>query len=437
MDNLELKAAGTRMYEMASDLFPICRSLTGDGVRETLAAVAKRLPIKVYEVATGTDVLDWQVPQEWNIRDAYIANLDGERIVDFQESNLHVVGYSKPVKTTLTLDELTPHLHTLPDFPDQIPYRTGYFNDDWGFCLSKNVLDDMQEEQYEVLIDSELTDGSLTYAEVEIPGTSEDEILLCAHTCHPSLANDNLSGIALLCEVARWLDSLGARRKLNYRLIFAPGTIGAITWLAKNQDQLQNIVSGLVVSCVGDDGGPLYKCSRRGDGLIDTAMAHVLKMSEIDTASVKEFWPYGYDERQYCSPGFNLPVGLFQRSQYGEFPEYHTSADNLDFISAKDLSISLDLVTQAITILETNDTFINLYPKGEPQLGRRGLYSLIGGDNDSAALQLAILWVLNMSDGKHSLLDIANRAETPYMKILHAKNLLIEAELLAPVSTDR
>ena len=399
MDELELKTAGTRMHEMASDLFPICRSLTGDGVRQTLMEVAKRLPIDVHEVATGTDVLDWQVPPEWNIRDAYIASEDGKRIVDFRESNLHVVGYSKPVKATLSLDELKPHLHTLPDYPDQIPYRTGYFNDDWGFCLSQNVLDGMQDEQYEVVIDSELTDGSLTYAEVVIPGQSADEVLLCAHTCHPSLANDNLSGIALLCEVGQWIETLGEKRKLSYRLIFAPGTIGAITWLARNEGQLQKIVSGLVVSCVGDGGGPLYKRSRRGDGLIDRAMAHVLELSEIDTATVKEFWPYGYDERQYCSPGFNLPVGLFQRSQYGEFPEYHTSADNLDFISAEELSRSLDLVTQAITILETNDTFLNLNPKGEPQLGRRGLYNLIGGENDSAALQLAILWVLNLSDG--------------------------------------
>ena len=437
MDELELNAAGTRMYEMASDLFPICRSLTGDGVRQTLLEVAKRLPIDVHEVATGTDVLDWQVPPEWNIRDAYIANGDGKRIVDFHESNLHVVGYSKPVKATLSLDELKPHLHTLPDCPGQIPYRTGYFNDDWGFCLSQNVLDGMQDEQYEVVIDAELADGTLTYAEVEIPGQSADEVLLCAHTCHPSLANDNLSGIALLCEVGQWLDALGEQRKLSYRLIFAPGTIGAITWLARNEDQLQKIVSGLVVSCVGDGGGPLYKRSRRGDGLIDRAMGHVLELSGIETATVKDFWPYGYDERQYCSPGFNLPVGLFQRSQYGEFPEYHTSADNLDFISAEELSRSLDLVTQAITILETNDTYLNLNPKGEPQLGRRGLYNLIGGENDSAALQLAILWVLNLSDGKHSLLDIAEKAATPYKTILHANNLLIEAGLLAPASADR
>ena len=420
------------MYALAEALFPMCRSITGDGVRETLRHLQTILPIEIHEAPSGTEVLDWQVPPEWNVRDAYIADDSGKRIVDFRDSNLHVVGYSKPVNTRLSLADLRPHLYTLPEHPDWVPYRTGYFSDDWGFCLSQNVLDGMADGEYEVVIDATLEPGHLSYAELVVPGRSEQEVLLSAHTCHPSLANDNLSGIALLTEVAQWLLARRDELRLSYRLIFAPGTIGAITWLSRNESSLDRIVSGLVVSCVGDAGGPLYKRSRRGDGAIDRAMEHVLAHSALGGATVKDFWPYGYDERQYCSPGFNLPVGLLQRSQYGEFPEYHTSADNLDFISAEHMSESLDLVIRAIGILETDGRYLNTHPKGEPQLGRRGLYNLIGGDNESEQLQLAILWVLNLSDGEHSLLDIADRAAMPYERILRASELLREAELLAP-----
>jgi aminopeptidase-like protein len=423
--------AGGRMMALARDLYPICRSITGNGVRETLDIVKQRIPLEIVEVPTGTPVLDWEVPNEWNIRDAHISNSKGERVVDFNKSNLHVVGYSAPIDAEMTLDELSPHLHTLPDHPDWIPYRTGYFSDTWGFCLSENVRQSLSSgERYRAVIDATLEPGHLTYGELVIGGQTDQEVLLSAHTCHPSLANDNLSGIGLLVEIAELLARHQEKLRYTYRLLFAPGTIGAITWLAQNEDKLDRMASGLVVSCVGDGGGPLYKRSRRGDGLIDQAMGHVLAHSGIESASVKDFWPYGYDERQYCSPGFNLPVGLFQRSQYGEFPQYHTSADDLDFIAAEHLAVSLDLVLQALGIVETSCAFLNTSPKGEPQLGRRGLYNAIGGQNDSAELQLAILWVLNLSDGEHSLLDIAERAGIPYERVQRVATLLEDAELL-------
>ena len=422
--------AGRRMHELATELFPLCRSLTGEGIRSTLKVLSHRIPLEIVEIRSGTKVLDWEIPDEWNIRDAYIANAKGEKLVKFAENNLHVVGYSSPVNRTMSLEELRPHLHSLPDRPDWIPYRTAYFDDSWGFCLSHNQLQSLEEGDYHVVIDASLQPGSLSYGELLVPGELEQEILLSAHACHPSLANDNLSGISLLLDIGEQLLQSKQKPRYSYRLLFAPGTIGAIAWLARNEDRVTRIASGLVLSCVGDSGGPLYKRSRRGDALIDRAMAHVLSRSGIETAVVKDFWPYGYDERQYCSPGFNLPVGLIQRSQYGEFPEYHTSADNLDFITAEDLGVSLSLVSRALNILERDAVYYNTNPKGEPQLGRRGLYNAIGGDNESAQLQLALLWVLNLSDGAHSVLDIANRAGISFELASKAVKLLRNAELL-------
>jgi aminopeptidase-like protein len=421
---------GSEILALAARIFPICRSITGDGVRQTLREVAAHIDLDIHEVATGTPVLDWTIPREWNIRDAWIKNERGEKIVDFNRSNLHVMSYSVPVRQRMSLAELKKHIHTLPDQPDLIPYRTSYYAENWAFCMSHRQFEALRDETYEVSIDSSLTDGHLTYGEYLHKGETADEFLLSAHVCHPSLANDNCSGIALLTHLAKRIS--GLRTRYSYRFLFAPGTIGAITWLARNEDRVVRIKHGLVVSMVGDRGGPTFKKSRRGNSEIDRAMIHALNHSGLSPV-IEDFYPYGYDERQYCSPGFNLPVGLFSRSKFGAIPEYHTSADNLDFIRADALGESYRLVNETIGAIEANRTYLNTSPKGEPQLGKRGLYGAIGGDKDAAAANMAMLWILNQSDGTNSLLDIAERARLPFAVIQRTAKLLADHGLLKPV----
>jgi aminopeptidase-like protein len=420
--------AGERIYALAAELFPICRSLTGDGVRATLGLMRRHVGIEVHEVATGTPVFDWTIPKEWNVRAAHIKDPAGNTVVDLADSSLHVMGYSVPVQRTMPLAELRRHLHTLPRQPDLIPYRTSYWKETWGFCMPHAEAQALPEGDYEVLIDSTLANGALTYGEYLHSGASEEEFLLTAHICHPSLANDNCSGLALLTVLAEHLE--GLRTRLSYRFLFSPGTIGPITWLARNEANIGRIRHGLVVAGVGDGGSPTYKKSRRGDCTVDRAMAHVLAHG-FATPTVMDFEPYGYDERQFCSPGFDLPVGLLQRSRFATFPEYHTSADNLDFISAANLAASLEAVWRVIEIAETDFTPLNLSPKGEPQLGRRGLYASTGGDKDGPARAMAYLWVLNLADGSRTLLDIAERARLPYHVILGAARALAAAGLIA------
>lgn len=422
--------SGASIYALASEIYPICRSITGNGVRQTLAILARHVPLVIREVPSGTRVFDWTVPKEWNIRDAYIATRDGRRIVDFRQSNLSVLNYSIPVRAQLTLSELRPHLYSLPDQPDLTPYRTSYYAERWGFCLPHRQLESLEDDTYEVVIDSDLSDGSLTWGEYVHRGESEDEVLLSAHVCHPSLANDNCSGLAVLSRLAARLS--GIRTRLTYRFLFAPGTIGAITWLAQNEERAHRIKHGLVVSCLGDAGGPTYKRSRSGNALIDRAAAHVLQHSGL-TPHLLDYSPYGYDERQYGSPGFNLPVGLLERSHFGTFPEYHTSADNLDLITPAHLEESYGIVAGIIDVLENDRALVNLNPKCEPQLGRRGLYATIGGDKDAPERHMAMLWTLNLADGAHSLLDIAERAGLPFRRILAAARDLEGAGLLAEV----
>ncbi|CAN1725040.1 putative polysaccharide biosynthesis protein with aminopeptidase-like domain [Hyphomicrobium sp. 1Nfss2.1] len=424
----ENDSIGGELYRLAGEIYPICRSITGDGVRETLGVLARHVPLEVREVPTGTQVFDWTVPREWNIADAYVKDASGRRVIDFKASNLHVVGYSAPVRTRLSLAELKKHIFTLPEQPDLIPYRTSYYAETWGFCMAHNKLSELADGEYEVCIDSSFGDGALSYGEYLHGGEAADEVLLSAHICHPSLANDNCSALALLTLLAKRLQ--GVRTRYSYRFIFAPGTIGAITWLAQNEANVGRIKHGLVVSCAGDGGGPTYKRSRRGDAVVDRAMAHVLR-TDAPSAQVIDFSPYGYDERQYCSPGFDLPVGLFQRSLFGTFPEYHTSADNMDFIKPEHLGRSYELITAALDIIENDRTYLNLNPKCEPQLGRRGLYSAIGGDKNAPAKSMAMLWVLNLSDGEHSLLDIAERSKTPFAVVRQAAALLEAHGLLA------
>jgi aminopeptidase-like protein len=423
--------AGERIYALAAELFPICRSITGDGVRASLALMRRHIGLTAHEVPTGSQLFDWTGPKEWNIRSAHIKDPDGNTVVDFANSNLHVQSYSVPVAKRLPLSELRKHLHTLPDQPDLIPYRTSYWKETWGFCLTHRQASALPEGDYEVLIDATLADGALTYGEYLHEGTSEDEFLLTAHICHPSLANDNCSGLALLTILARHLE--GMRTRLSYRFVFSPGTVGPIAWLARNEACVGSIKHGLVIAGVGDGGGPTYKKSRKGDSPIDRAMAHVLKHG-FDAPAVIDFEPYGYDERQFCSPGFDLPVGLLQRSRFGTFPQYHTSADNLDFIAPRHLAGSLRAIWRVIEIAETNFTPLNLSPKGEPQLGRRGLYSASGGDKDGPMRAMAYLWVLNQADGTRTLLDIAERAGMPYHVLLAAARALTRVDLLADAS---
>jgi aminopeptidase-like protein len=415
------------MYALISELYPICRSITGDGIRETLHRVQRRIPLEIHEVRSGTPVFDWKVPKEWNIRDAYVANAQGERVIDFRRSNLHVVNYSVPVRARMPLSELRPRLHSLPDHPDWIPYRTTYYEENWGFCLAHRDLEALPDGEYEVCIDATLSQGHLTYGEMFLPGTSNDEFLFSCHSCHPSLANDNLSGIAVAVTVAERLTL--ATRRLGYRFLFIPGTIGSITWLACNPEKAARIRHGLVLSCLGDAGAPHYKRSRRGDAPIDRAAAHVLR--HTGNHAIKDFIPYGYDERQYCSPGFNLAVGCLTRTPNGRFPEYHTSADNLTFVRPEALSNSLDICLRIVDVLEHEARYLNLSPKCEPQLGRRGLYRATGGER-LPGFELALLWVLNLSDGSHDLLDIAERAGIEFGVVKRAADALLAAGLLAP-----
>jgi aminopeptidase-like protein len=424
---LEDAGVGAEIYALAAAIYPICRSITGDGVRQTLDHLARRIEIEVHEVPTGTQVFDWTIPREWSIRDAYIKNAAGERIVDFRKCNLHVLNYSRPIRAKLPLEELKKHVFTLPDQPDLIPYRTSYYADNWGFCMADRELAALPDGIYEVEIDASLEDGSLTYGEYLHRGETDEEFLFSAHVCHPSLANDNCSGLALLTVLAERLAPLATR--YSYRFVFAPGTIGAIAWLARNEHRVARIRHGLVVSCVGDGGGPTYKKSRRGDAFIDRAMTHVLRHT-VSAPAILDFFPYGYDERQYCSPGFDLPVGLLQRSQFGTFPEYHTSSDNLDFIRPQHLAESYRMITAALDVVENEWRPLNTMPKCEPQLGRRGLYAALGGDRDGPSKSMAFLWILNLADGEHSLLDIAERAKLPFAVVAEAARLLRESGLL-------
>jgi aminopeptidase-like protein len=427
LDTSDLEAAGECMYRMIAELYPICRSITGDGFRQTLRQVSERIPLEIHEVPTGTQVFDWTVPREWNVRDAWVKNQAGEKVIDFRRSNLHLVSYSIPIHRKMRLAELREHLHTLPDSPDWVPYRTSYYKESWGFCLAARELAQFQDEEYEVCIDTTLKDGSLTYGEYYLPGNRSDEILLSCHACHPSLCNDNLSGVALVAKLLEVLQD--SSREYSYRFLFIPGTIGAITWLACNELQASQIRHGLVVACVGDAGKFHYKRSRRGSAEIDRSVVHSLKHSGNEF-QVRDFSPYGYDERQFCSPGFNLPVGSLTRTPHGEFSEYHTSADNLALVSPQALAGSLDLYLAVLRTLESNARYQNQNPCCEPQLGRRGLYRSLGGLPDAGQLELAMLWVLNLSDGNHSLLDIAERADLPYEVIHRATKSLVENELL-------
>jgi len=445
---LEFPVISSEMGELLTELYPICRSITGNGVRKTLKCIQKHISIQVHEVPSGTRVFDWTIPKEWNIEDAYIKNDKGEKIVDFQKSNLHVVSYSIPVNSKLSLSELKLHMHTLPNQPDVIPYKTSYYIEDWGFCLTHNQFLTLEEGIFEIMIDSSLKDGNLTYGEFFLQGKKEEEMLLTCYTCHPSLCNDNLSGILVLTFLAKYLSKL--ELNYSYRFLFIPETIGAITWLKLNEEKISKIKHGLVATCVGDSGKFTYKKSRQGNTEIDQTVIKVLKESE-DDYKIEDFFPAGSDERQFCSPGFNLPMGSLMRTMYHKFPEYHNSADNLEFVKKEYLIESFSKYLKIILELEKNysnikskekvekqknkdsgEFFQNLNPKCEPNLEKRGLFSKI--THLDSGTGMGINWILNLSDGNNSLLDISRISGLEYDFIKKISNLLVKHNLLKKIA---
>ncbi len=420
------------MENLLTKLYPICRSITGEGVRETLKIIQELIPLKIHEVPTGTSVFDWTIPKEWNIKDAYIMDSNKNKIIDFKKSNLHVLNYSIPIKKTISLKELKDHLFTLPDHPESIPYLTSYYKEEWGFCMAYSQYVELKDDTYEVVIDSSLSNGSLTYGEFFIQGELEEEIILSCYVCHPSMCNDNLSGIVILTDLGKQLQKM--KLKYSYRLLFIPETIGAITWLCQNEKNISKIKCGLVVTCAGDPGNFTYKKSRKNNSEIDKIIEKTFQDLK-KPYSIIDFYPSGSDERQFCSPGFNLDVGCFMRTKYGSFPEYHTSADNLSLVKGKYLRESLEQILYAIKILENDKFCLNLNSKCEPMLGKRKLRNTIGGTkNEEQADKMALLWILNYSDGKNSLLDISIRAGIDFETIVYSSNALIDVGLLREIS---
>jgi aminopeptidase-like protein len=420
------------MIRLIRDLFPLSRSVTGNGLRSTLSRIRCEIPLTIREVPSGTRVLDWEIPREWNIREGWIETLDGRRVVDLSASNLYVMSYSGPVDRVVSREELAAHVHTLPNQPNLIPYRKSYFGDGWAFCLPDATWMSMQDESYRVRIDSDFSAGSLSYGELLIPGSEPDEFVISAHCCHPSLANDNLSGIAVATALARTL--LTRKTRLSYRFLFIPATFGSLAWLAQNESVLPRIQHGLVLSCVGDSGPFHYKQSRRGATQIDRAVARVLA-ERNESFSILPFRPDGCDERQFCSPAYNLPFGCFMRSPNGTFPQYHTSADNLDFVKEDALRGSLAVLLQVLDLLEENVTYVRRDGRGEPFLGRHGLYqALTGGERAEETMQLAVQWVLNLADGENDILDIADRSGLSHTQLVAAARAAREVDLICAIN---
>lgn len=422
---------GAYMHALATDLFPVCRSLTGDGVRWTLDRLREELPaLVIHEVPSGTQVLDWTVPDEWNIRGAYLEGPDGSRIVDFTDSNIHVVGYSEPIDAFLTLDELQPHLHSDAEHRTAIPYVTSYYNRTWGFCLTQEQREQLVDGQYHAVIDSTLEPGSLTYGELVIPGDSPDEVLITTYVCHPSLANNELSGPVVATALARWINSL-PRRRFTYRFVFAPETIGAITYISRNLEHLRSrVVAGFNLTCIGDDGDYSFMESRRADTPIDRIGRRVV--ARTPQPVVYSYLDRGSDERQYCMPGVDLPLISLMRTKYGVYPEYHTSLDDLTVITPTGLQGGLDLVRDCIIDFEAS-TYFRTTVVGEPQLGRRGLYHAMHARTVEDVVLLRT-HVLAYSDGTHSAQDIADMVGLPLSDVQEIIDELLAHGLLEPCS---
>ncbi len=444
-DPRELEALAGRLLR---ELFPICRSITGQGVRQTLGLLARHAPLRIIEYPSGTACHDWTIPPEWNIKDAYIKDAAGRRLVDFQRSNLHVVSYSEPIHQTMGFAELEPHLHTLPRLPRAIPYRTSYYRRDWGFCLSHErflALD--RRATYEVRIDSELKDGALSLAEARLPGASGREYLFSTYCCHPSLANDNLSGVVLNTLLCRAL--AGRRLHHSYRFLWLPETIGAIAYLARHEREMRALAGGFVVTTVGGPGEFGYQETFLGDHQIDRAARQAFRELGLGHTAYR-FAPNGSDERQYSSPGYRIPMGTICKDKYFEYEQYHTSLDDLEFVTAGQLGQTLEVYLTVVEILEADRRYLSLRPYGEPQLGRRGLYPSLGGSQvpptarDPGAWTGqappapadpvdAMLWFLFLADGRHSLLDMAGRSGVPFFQLAGVAGELARAGLVEEV----
>nr|WP_263326539.1 DUF4910 domain-containing protein [Neobacillus sp. Marseille-Q6967] len=420
---------GKLMYNLTKDLFPICRSITGNGVRDTLKILQTIIPLKIIEIPTGKKVFDWTIPKEWNIRDAYILDTEGNKIVDFKKNNLHVVGYSIPIDTVLSLDELQKHLFSIEEQPEAIPYVTSYYKENWGFCISHNQRQTLKKGFYKVYIDSELKQGHLTYGELILPGKTTKEIFLSTYICHPSLANNELSGPVLTAFLAKWIQSLP--REFTYRIIFIPETIGSIAYLSENLYSMkQNIVAGFNITCVADNKDYSFLPSRYGNTLADKVAQHVLKWRQPNYKTYS-FLERGSDERQYCSPGIDLPVVSIMRTKYTEYPEYHTSLDNLDFISSEGFEGAFNIYKECIKILEKN-AFYKTTVLGEPQLGKRGLYPSTSIKRSSDSVR-TILNFLTYADGTNDLIDIADFIRLPALELIPIVDKLIYHELISKI----
>jgi aminopeptidase-like protein len=426
-DNTALDGDG--MHALMGELFPIGRSITGQGVRETLSRLVQHVPLKVHEVESGTQCFDWVVPDEWNVSEAWIADENGQRVVDFADSNLHLVSYSVPIDAVMSLEELRPHLHTLPSQPNAIPYRTSYYKQDWGFCLSEHTARQLKDGRYHVKIDAKLAPGSLTYGELLIPGDNDQEILLSTNICHPSMANNELSGTVLTTALARWLLDRPQRR-YSYRILWLPETIGAIVYLSRHAKVMKaKTLAGYQIVCVGGPNNSTYLETPCANRLTDRITKRILAQSR-KPYQVLPFARRGSDERQYCSPGIGLPVGSLMRSKYREYPEYHTSLDNLDFVTAGHLDASLELYQACLEAIERRRVFVSTVNGGEPNLGRRDLYPSVGGSNHTQLNVQGFLAVMAFANGEYDLEDIAELNELPLDVIEKSVDTLVEKGLL-------
>jgi aminopeptidase-like protein len=418
-----------RAMDVMREILPLCRSITGDGVRQTLDILGRVAPLQRFEVPSGTPVFDWEVPPEWNVREAYVVGPGGDRIIDFRRHSLHLLNYSVPIRARMPLAELRPHLYSIPERPDWIPYRTSYWREHWGFCLPHRQLESLPEGEYEVVIDSSLAHGSLTYAECRIPGVLDDEVLVSTHICHPGLANDNASGMAVAALLAAEL--VRSRPRLSYRVLFNPVTIGSMAWLLRNESAARALRGGLVIGLLGGPGPLTYKRSRRGTTEVDAIASAAVR--ELDPAAhVVDFSPYGYDERQFCSPGFDLPVGRLTRAPNGEYAEYHTSADNMELINPDALAQSVSAIARILGRIDSNNRLRSRLQYGEPRLGKRGLFRSTGGKNPQA-FEYALLWILNQADGTHGLNDIAAASGLPHEVVRQAVQALLDAQVIDDV----
>lgn len=422
------------MEEYFDRLFPVNRSLTGNGNRDTLKIFSEIIDLNITEVSSGTECFDWMVPPEWNVKEAWIKNSKGKKIIDFTDSNLHLLGYSEKYSGVLSLEDLKKNLYSLPEQPDVIPYLTSYYKKRWGFCLSDKQLKSLEPDNYEVLIDSELNEnGSMTIADSILKGSTDKEVLLSTYICHPSMASNELSGPLVSAFIYDKLKKLSNRR-YSYRFLFVPETIGVIYYLSKYGNHLkEKLKAGYVVTCIGDNGKFTYKKSRRGNSLADRAALLILNQKESEYIA-EDFFPTGSDERQYCSPGFDLPVGSLMRTRYGKYKEYHTSADNKEYISFDAMAESVEMYMEIINVLEKNAVYNNLFPHCEPQLGKRDLYPTIGSQKDTAEYVTAIMWVLNLSDGTNDLIEISNRSKINFELIVKAADSLEDKGLLKKLS---